>query len=60
MTVKERVLDAVNAGMEHVDSIAIYTDSSEAYCRRICNKLADEGKIEKVCGRAHHTFLPLE
>lgn len=58
--VKERVLEAVNAGMKHVDSVAIYADSSEAFVRRVLNKLAAEGEIKKVCGRAHHTFLPTQ
>lgn len=57
-TVRERVLNAVNAGMCHVDSVALHADSSEAFVRRVLNELADEGEIQKITGRAHHTYLP--
>ena len=59
-TVRERVLIAVNAGMCHVDSIAIHSDSSEAFVRRVCNELAADGEIQKITGRAHHTYLPID
>ena len=59
-TVRERVLNAVNAGMRHTDSVAIFADSSEAFVRRVLNELADEGEIQKIAGRAHHTYLPKE
>jgi DNA-binding IscR family transcriptional regulator len=59
-TVRERALNAVNAGMCHVDSVAIFADSSEAFVRRILNELAAEGEIQKITGRAHHTYLPIE
>ena len=59
-TIRERVLDAVNTGMRHTDSVAIVADSSEAYCRRVLNELAADGEIQKITGRAHHTYLPNE
>jgi diketogulonate reductase-like aldo/keto reductase len=59
-TVRERALEAVNAGMRHADSVAIYADSSEAFVRRILNDLANDGEIQKIIGRSHHTYLPKE
>lgn len=58
--VRERVLNAVNAGMRHTDSVAIHADSSEAFVRRILNGLADDGNIQKIIGRAHNTYLPID
>lgn len=57
-TVRERVLNAVNAGMRHTDSVAIFADSSEAFVRRVLNELASDGEIQKISGRAHHTYIP--
>ena len=58
-TVRERVLNAVNSGMRHTDSVAIHVDSSEAFVRRVLNELAADGEIQKISGRAHHTYLPM-
>lgn len=57
--VRARVLEAVIAGMRHTDSVAIHSDTSEAYCRRILNELAGAGEIKKIIGRSHHTYLPI-
>lgn len=54
--VRERILDALVAGMKHCDSISIYADTSEAYVRQVCNKMADEGLIKKEYGRAHNSY----
>lgn len=55
--VKDRVIDAMKQGCKHVDSIALLADSSETFVRRVLNKLAEDGDIQKVYGRAHHTYL---
>lgn len=53
---REKVLDALGAGMVHVDAIAIFIDSSDAYTRQVCNAMVEDDEIEKVCGRAHHSY----
>lgn len=55
---EKKIIIAIDAGMRHIDSIAIHANSSEAYTRRICNKLAESGNIIKVSGKAQHTYLP--
>jgi cytochrome c553 len=55
---KDNIIKAIAGGMVHTDSIALYSDTSVAYCRRVCNELASDGEIQKISGRAHHTYLP--
>lgn len=57
---KDNIITAINNGMVHIDSIALYSDTSEAYCRRVCNKLADSGEIQRILGKSYHTYLPIE
>lgn len=56
---EKKIIVAIDAGMCHIDSIAIYVDSSEAYTRRICNELASRGDIQKIKGKLCHTYLPI-
>ena len=55
-TVREKILIALAAKMTHIDAIALHADKSEAHCRQICNQMADDGEITKICGRAHHSY----
>lgn len=55
-TVREKILLALADHLEHVDSIALHADTSEAHCRQVLNKMSDDGEITKVHGRAHHSY----
>lgn len=56
---RDKIMIAIMEGMVHIDSIAMYSDTSEAYCRRVCNELVDAGKLKKILGKARHTYLPI-
>jgi len=57
---RDKIMIAIAKGMVHTDSIAMHSDTSEAYCRRVLNELAADGEIQKIIGRSHHTYLPKE
>ena len=55
-TVREKIFLALADNLVHVDAIAIHADTSEAHCRQVCNQMANDGEIIKICGRAHHSY----
>ena len=56
---RDNIITAIAKGMVHIDSIALYSDTSEAYCRPVCNKMADSGEIQRILGKSNHIYLPI-
>lgn len=56
---KDRIITAIMEGMLHIDSISLHSDTSEAYCRRVCNKLADDGTIQRIRNTSKHIYIPI-